>query len=589
MSRLSFVRLWKQSWRNAASLAKPASNSPALKVTQNSKIPGRKALFECLSQSVVFKPKVVSIAPKTGSEEIQDALSFWRSLFSPTAKEMLGASYETAIDHAIQCNDVELAKAAADEARELSLPASHLYDRVVQAYCRLDGRVEMASTVFGLMRTNGMSLTDETWFGLAVAQSRKGWCREAFETCKTMKRAGIKPSRFVYNQVLASALSLGNCTERFELAQSIVQLFLSDWKKPDLDCFHALLAHASSQEELERILADMNSADVNALPKTWEIIIEAGLQCGPVAVNRWGLSIPSRETVKWLLKILSGKKSFKVEGIDSVACDRLLKACLLCGSLSAGMQVFHLMRRSYSIIPTPKGYGTLLRLATEKGKDIGLVHYLWQDILDVYDGFPPEWAYSSMLEPMAKFQGTQGVFYMRNLMLTQAGSSSHHWAFSPNVYHALIRSSCTAKDSSLAWQYYGEMKEFHQPVEETFAALLLTIKSRYDFEDHAMRLLGEMAKHGVSKSGLLRRPFMLMCSRIRLGSGGSMNHAKGFDQLTSSNLIQILSEMEPEASAKRASGLLCSAVVNVILRTVQNPGNTHVEKTIADDLDRIYI
>eukprot|EP00118_Oscarella_pearsei_P018189 m.184744 g.184744 ORF g.184744 m.184744 type:complete len:90 (+) comp39333_c0_seq3:2206-2475(+) len=76
------------------------------------------------------------------------------------------------------------------------------------------------------------------------------------------------------------------------------------------------------------------------------------------------------------------------------------------------MQVFHLMRRSYSIIPTPKGYGTLLRLATEKGKDIGLVHYLWQDILDVYDGFPPEWAYSSMLEPMAKFQGTQGVFYM---------------------------------------------------------------------------------------------------------------------------------------------------------------------------------
>eukprot|EP00118_Oscarella_pearsei_P018188 m.184745 g.184745 ORF g.184745 m.184745 type:complete len:53 (+) comp39333_c0_seq3:2697-2855(+) len=43
-------------------------------------------------------------------------------------------------------------------------------------------------------------------------------------------------------------------------------------------------------------------------------------------------------------------------------------------------------------------------------------------------------------------------------MLTQAGSSSHHWAFSPNVYHALIRSSCTAKDSSLAWQYYGEMK-----------------------------------------------------------------------------------------------------------------------------------
>ena len=39
-----------------------------------------------------------------------------------------------------------------------------------------------------------------------------------------------------------------------------------------------------------------------------------------------------------------------------------------------------------------------------------------------------------------------------------ASSSSKHWAYSSSIYHALIRSSCTAKDAALAWSYYDEMK-----------------------------------------------------------------------------------------------------------------------------------
>ncbi|XP_065830072.1 uncharacterized protein [Oscarella lobularis] len=540
--------------------------------SREKEIPDRNALFDALRQ-----PMFKSIVPPTEKIDIRDALSFWRFV-SPPKPISLEKSHQTAVLLAVECEDVQLARIVADRGYELSF---NFYDNVVQAYCNQQGNVEDALSLVALMEHRNLTPAPESWHAVALAQIRQGQGNNALDTCERMRRLGIKPSRLVYNSLLTLAFCLDPSDRSPQLTpHSLIQRLLSDWLKPDLDCFDVLLAHATSREEVRHILADVKSADLVPTSKTWDILIEACLRCGSVVNNRWGRPVPSRETIDWILAILSGGK-VNAKRLDSTACDRLLKACLHGRNLGAAMRVFNLMRHSHSIVPTPKGYGTLLRLVAEKGRDVALAHYLWQDILDVYDGSPPSWAYASMLEPMAKFRGVEGIYYMRSLMLEcgvdlDASSSSKHWAYSSSIYHALIRSSCTAKDAALAWSYYDEMKsplfeKFHLPDEETFAALLLTIKTRSDFERYASRILEEMARNGVSKSGLMRRPFMLMCSRVRLGSGGAMNHSNGFDKLTCSSVLETVEEVEPRAHLKRRSGLICSAVVNVILRTVQNP------------------